>query len=431
MGISRKPFAFVVVLAFAAVAAAQPASITYDAAASFEQGWTAHTNPNGVWSYGYSSGFTSPVTLYTQSAPSMFNGANAQVWVSPPISNNESPAVEFNNGPPFVGGSGNVDYLANQLVLVSGIGGQYSDLVFTAPSDGMYSIVSSFRGDQAGVGTVVGVAVNGTVLFNSSVTAQGQTVPFTTTVSLRAGNTVVFSVGPGSGTQSTGLSATITGPAPITSNLQVLPQLAFGGGWYTALYFTNTTSTPVSFSVSFTGDNGAPLTIPTLGASSMTVNLAARGTALTEIPNAGALVQGYVTVAPPAGVTGYGVFRQSVPGVNDQEAVVLLSGTTATTSTVLFDDTKYITGVSVVNLSSVSTTISLVARDNQGNTIGTSSIPLTAHAKMAVVLRDLPGLAGVAGTVGSVDFTASIGNVAALGLRFNGFAFTSIPASTR
>jgi hypothetical protein len=342
MGISRKLFAvvLVIVLAFAAVAAAQTASITYDAAASFEQGWTAHSNPNGVWSYGYSSGFTNPVTLYTQTAQSVFNGPNAQLWVSPSVNNRESPAAEFNNGPAYAGGSGNVDFLANQFVLVAGIGGQYSDLIFTAPADGTYSVVSSFRGDQAGVGTVVGVVVNGSVVFNSSVTAKGQTVPYATTVSLKAGNTVVFSVGPGSGSQNTGLSATITGPPTVTSGVQVLPQLAFGGGWYTALYFTNITSTPVSFTVSFIGDDGNPLTIPTLGASSMTVNLAARGTALTEIPNVGPLVQGYVSAALPAGITGYGVFRQSVPGTNDQEAVVPLSGTTATTSTLLFDDTQ-------------------------------------------------------------------------------------------
>jgi len=222
------------------------------------------------------------------------------------------------------------------------------------------------------------------------------------------------------------LTASPAGPAA-----QILPQLAFGGGWYTALYFTNITSTPVSFTVSFIGDDGNPLTVSALNGSSVTLNLAARGTALIEIPNAGSLVQGYVSAALPAGVTGYGVFRGSVPSVNDQEAVVPLSGTSATTSTLLFDDTKYITGVAVVNLASVSTTISVLARDNQGNTIGSSNIALAAHAKKAVVLRDLPGLAGVAGSLGTVDFTASIGNLAALGLRFNGLAFTSIPTSDR
>jgi hypothetical protein len=220
---------------------------------------------------------------------------------------------------------------------------------------------------------------------------------------------------------------TISTTPPITT--QILPQLAFGGGWYTALYFTNLTSAPVSFTVSFIGDDGNPLTIPALSGSSVTVNLAARGTSLIQIPNVGPLVQGYVSAALPLGVTGYGVFRQSVPGVNDQEAVVLLSGTTAITSTLLFDDTQYITGVAVVNLASVSTTISVSAYDNQGHTLGTSSIPLAANAKTAVVLRDLPGLAGVAGALGSVDLTASIGNLAVLGLRFNGLAFTSIPTS--
>jgi hypothetical protein len=216
-------------------------------------------------------------------------------------------------------------------------------------------------------------------------------------------------------------------PSSAASALQILPQLAFGGGWYTALYFTNISSTPVSFSVNFIGDDGNPLTIPALGSSSATVSLAARGTAIIQAPNVGSLVQGYVSVALPTGVTGYGVFRQSVPGQQAQEAVVPLSGATATTSTLLFDDTNYITGVAVVNLASVSTTISVTAYDDNGNILGTSAIPLAANAKTAVVLRNLPGLAGIAGALGSVDFTAPIGNLAVLGLRFNGFAFTSIP----
>jgi hypothetical protein len=142
-------------------------------------------------------------------------------------------------------------------------------------------------------------------------------------------------------------------------------------------------------------------------------------------------VEGYVSAALPTGVTGYGVFSQSVPGVNDQEAVVPLSGTTATTSTLLFDDTNYITGVAVVNLASVSTTVSVTSYGNQGNIVGTSNIPLAANAETAVVLSDLPGLPAVAGSLGSVDFTIPIGTLAVVGLRFNGLAFTSIPTSDR
>jgi hypothetical protein len=255
------------------------------------------------------------------------------------------------------------------------------------------------------------------------------TVTYNSGSSPSAGNLMIrLSASGGGQVDFAQVALTATSVGTVT---KILPQLAFGGGWYTAIYFTNISGVPVSFTVNFIGNDGNPLTVSALSGSSMTVKLAARGTALIEIPNVGSLVQGYVSAALPAGVTGYGVFRQSVPGVADQEAVVPLSGTTATTSTLEFDDTKYVTGVAVVNLTSVSTTISVFVRDAQGNTIGTSNIALGPHAKTAVVLRDLPGLAGVSGSLGSVDFTTSIGTLAALGLRFNGTAFTSIPTSDR
>jgi hypothetical protein len=170
-------------------------STTYDAATSFEQGWTSQSNPNGVWSYGYSSGFTAQPTLYTQTSQNGVNGPNAQYWLSPSVNYGTSPAAEFNNGPAY--DDGNVNFLPNQLVLVAGIQGQYSDLIFTAPTAGVYSIACSFRGDQYGIGTVVAVSANGNILFTSTVTVEGQVVPFNGVISLSAGQTIVFSVGPG------------------------------------------------------------------------------------------------------------------------------------------------------------------------------------------------------------------------------------------
>jgi len=217
--------------------------------------------------------------------------------------------------------------------------------------------------------------------------------------------------------------------APATT---VLPQLAFGGGWYTALYFTNLTSSSVSFPASFVAGDGTPLMIPALGASSITVNLDARGTALIEAPNTGSLVEGYATAALPAGVTGYGVFRYTAPGsAAGQEAVVPLSGVTATTSTMIFDETSYTTGVAVVGLGSSAITVNVTAHDQQGNTLGTGSIQLAANGKTAVLLKDIPGLSGVVGKLGSTDFSVSSGNVAVLGIRTDGVAFTSIPTSDR
>jgi len=217
--------------------------------------------------------------------------------------------------------------------------------------------------------------------------------------------------------------------APLTAP-GILPQFVFGGGWYSALYFTNTGGTAASVAVSFVSDNGTPMSLPSVGAST-TVSLPARGSARIEAANAGSLTEGYVTAALPDGVTGYGVFRQSVQGVPDQEAVVPFSGASATASTLIWDDRSTVTAVAMVNPSVFDATVAVIVRNGTGQTIGTSSVVLPAKTKSAVVLRSLPGLAGMAGNWGSADFTVSFGNIAVLGLRFNGSALTSIPTADR
>jgi hypothetical protein len=83
----------------------------------------------------------------------------------------------------------------------------------------------SFLGSQHNIGSVVGVAANGGVLFSSTVTSEGQTVPFNATVALTAGSTVVFSAGPGGGNQNTGLSLVVNGPLPAGSTTYGPPVL--------------------------------------------------------------------------------------------------------------------------------------------------------------------------------------------------------------
>jgi hypothetical protein len=67
--------------------------------------------------------------------------------------------------------------------------------------------------------------------------------------------------------------------------------------------------------------------------------------------------------------------------------------------------------------------------NTSGALVGTSSIALGAGAKMAAFLRNISGLSGVTGNRGSAQFAVTSGSVAVLGLRFNGTAFTSIPAA--
>jgi hypothetical protein len=219
--------------------------------------------------------------------------------------------------------------------------------------------------------------------------------------------------------------------APVTppTSPQILSQFAFGGGWYSALYFTNPSAASASFTVIFTADNGTPLNVPSIGGSSTTVNLAPQATAVLEVPNIGSLSQGYVTASLPAGVVGYGIFRESVPGVPDQEAVVPLASSRSTTSTLTWDDTNYVTAVAVANPSVVPVTVSITVWNSSGTVIGTSSVPLPAGGKMEAILRNIPGLSAVVGNRGSAQFTVGTGSVAVLGLRANGSALTSIPTT--
>jgi hypothetical protein len=221
---------------------------------------------------------------------------------------------------------------------------------------------------------------------------------------------------------------TVQPAAPVPSS--VLPQFVFGGGWYSALYFTNLTSAAVSFPVNFVSDAGTPLTVPSLGGSTTQVKLAAYGTAIVEAPNVGSQFQGYAAITLPGGVFGYGVFRQSVPGQADQEAVVPLSDAGASSNTLTWDEINLVTAVAIVNPSSTATTVAVTLWDQNGNTVGTSSVALPPNSKTAAALRSLPGLSGMVGKRGSAQFSVSAGSVAVLGLRFDGLAFTSIPTTT-
>lgn len=210
----------------------------------------------------------------------------------------------------------------------------------------------------------------------------------------------------------------------------VLPQFAFGDGWYSALYFTNLTGAPVSFPVTFLSDQGKPLSIPSLNGSSKQVTIFAYGTAVIEAPNTGHLVQGYATFSLPAGVGGYGVFRITGDGAPDQEAVVPFSSSSSTSSTLTFDETATSTAVAIVNPSSVAATVAITVLDTDGSTIATSSLTLPVLNHTTAMLASLPGLAGIAGHRGSAQFSASTGSVAVLGLRAKGSAITSIPMTS-
>jgi hypothetical protein len=221
----------------------------------------------------------------------------------------------------------------------------------------------------------------------------------------------------------------VSGLARRQSPQTVLGQFAFGGGWYSAMYFNNDSAGPVSFTVNFIADGGAALMVPALGGSSASVQIPAGGTATIEAPNVGTtLYQGYAVFTLPPGVSGYGVFRQTVPGRADQEAVVPFASSTTTSRTLLFDETNgLVTAVAIVNPCAAPVTVVVNATDTNGSFVGSAAIPLGAHNKMESAMDMISGLSNMFGRRGKAVFTVTTGSVAVLGLRFDSSAFTSIP----
>jgi hypothetical protein len=156
------------------------------------------------------------------------------------------------------------------------LGGQGS-MSITAAHNSNYSLFSNLQGGTYWSGSVSD-AVHGEVwTFSFGDGSQGQNF-----------NNLSFLAWP-----------MLTGDVGASS---LLPQFAFGGGWYSALYFTNGGANPASFPIKFVADAGAPLNVPAIGGSSTIVNLPAGGTAIVEAPNSGSLNQGYVSMALPPGV---------------------------------------------------------------------------------------------------------------------------------
>ena len=228
----------------------------------------------------------------------------------------------------------------------------------------------------------------------------------------------------------TRLTVSEAGGTAAEGKSYVLPQFAFGGGWYSALYFSNSTAGATPISVKFYAKDGTSLSVPIAGlgpVSSHSPTIPAKGTVILEAPNSGNLQEGWVEVTLPVGVTGYGIFRQSIPGRADQEAVVPLSEDSRQSANMVWDDTAFTTAIAAVNPTGQAVVLTLTAYAADGTTLGTATVNLGGHAREAFLLRGLPGLAGVTAKRGLVRMSVAQGAVSALGLRFGGEAFTSIP----
>jgi hypothetical protein len=182
-------------------------STTFDAASDF----SATSNPNQVWSYGYSLSLGSTFNLLTASGRTSDGVLDS--WERPVAPYH--PSVFFNPAPNTVT-SGTVILGGRQLALHPGPSGEYSIVRFTSAIAGPIVIDTGFFGvDTCGVTTDVHVLHNGVSLFDGTVNAfDPSTGPsFTRTLSVLANDTIDFAVGFGRDSNffcdTTGLRATI------------------------------------------------------------------------------------------------------------------------------------------------------------------------------------------------------------------------------
>ena len=235
-------------------------------------------------------------------------------------------------------------------------------------------------------------------------------------------------------------SGVTTGPGSPGTRYAA-PHIAYGGGWYTALYLTNLNAALAQVQVSPYGEDGSPLTVPALtgrgpgqgpgGPGGSQLTLGGNSTTAIELLGSATLVKGWLDLTLPPGVVGFAVLRQSLAGQPDQEALVPLSPVASQMADLIFDDTAFTTAVAIANPGAAPITLSATAYKDDGSVLGRGGATLPPRAKMSMALRDFAGLTGVSGARGRVTFTSTGGTFALLGLRFGSVAFTTIPVNYR
>jgi hypothetical protein len=196
-------------------------AVVYDAAMDF----SLNSNPNGVWSYGYSATLGGAMVLDDQNVQ---DSSGLYVWRNAGLEPN-GPSLAFNPTANPITITGPTDLMIwnpYQLSMTEGSGGQYCVLRFAPPESGAYQVQAAFSSVDKyyGAKTDVHLLVNGMSFFDSVVYGIGSVASFDQTLQLNAGDVLVFAVGLGDygwGWDTTGLSATIT-PVPEPSVFSLL-----------------------------------------------------------------------------------------------------------------------------------------------------------------------------------------------------------------
>jgi hypothetical protein len=223
-----------VILALLMSPAALRADTVFDPVAGFDASFSAGSNPDGPWSYGWSATLSSAFNLNHQHFAANYGAATLDYW-----NDTVAGSVAHNVGQSY--DDGNVDFSSGALMLH--YGGttyfEYTHILFTAPTTADYAIAMTFTGLQHGVNSDVHILDGSNSLFGAFIAADRQTQSYSGSVFLNAGQTLDFAIGGGTAQGTihpgwTGISGTITessvSATPVPSSLAMLAGAAAVGG---------------------------------------------------------------------------------------------------------------------------------------------------------------------------------------------------------
>jgi len=202
---------------------------SWDAAGDYLAGWQAGQNPNGAWSYGWSTTPGSGLTLYTVNANNVGGYPQFDSWNDPNNFIYYTPVIYLNTG-----GEVNDNQLhhlpAGALVIHGGgtaascgvDGACFSETIWTAPTSGLFDLSATFTGRQYTMNGLVEIILtsngNSTTLLSGTVLDQ-TSQSLAQEISLSAGDTLTFAAksNVGLAADTTQLDAMITAvPEPST-----------------------------------------------------------------------------------------------------------------------------------------------------------------------------------------------------------------------
>jgi pseudomonalisin len=244
----------------------------------------------------------------------------------------------------------------------------------------------------------------------------------------------------------------VSSPATITfvtlppnlSRIGVLPQLAAGAGWDTAVYLTNASGSAVPVALAFHADDGTALILPVsatqqgktqdLSTSELIAAIPPNTTLAVDTQTLSANVEGWVDVLSSGALTGFAVFRYAPQGLSGGPGLITPWEGTVPLQTLLapalltfpFDNTNgFSSGLALGNLKSTGANFTATFFDGNGNPLGSpQTIALSGNGHTSFLLNAQYGF--TANASGIVKITG--GSMMAIGLRASPYGtLTSIP----